>query len=205
MVTQIIKRRFKHGYSHYGFNENWVASICGFLIWRNLSAVVDPNDLMLYPNAACSQQSIVMMEILRLEGIPFCKVGWNHHFTLCAWVKGGWRYYDPNMEPIITTKQRAFNDNFLNIEFLATLYKGRINEKNIEAALGVPKLGNINEFPAPNALIFHKTTKLISISLWFLALIPALYWYRPINIKTKKNRKKPFTYVPEKISEPIKY
>lgn len=191
-ITEIIKRRFRHGYSHYYFTENWVASICGYVFWRDLSAVVEPNDLMLYPNAACSQQSIVMMEILKIQGVPFCKVGWNSHFTLCAWVDGGWKYYDPNMEPIIADKQRDFNDNYLNIEFLASLYKGRINKMEIEGALGVPRLGRINEFPAPNALIFHQITKIISLTLWIFALIPAFYWYRPINLKAKNVRRRVF-------------
>lgn len=202
-VTEIIKQRFRHGYSHYYFNQNWVASVLGYVYWRDLSAVVDPNDLMLYPNAACSQQSIVMMEILKRQGVPFCKVGWNHHFTLCAWIEGGWRYYDPNMEPIMSIDQRKFNDNFLNIEFLASIYKDRINSNNIEYALGVPKLGRINEFPAPKALLFHRVTKVISITLWIFALIPAIYFYRPVNIKTKKARQKVFRKRTPKFQQPI--
>ncbi|MEY3450369.1 MAG: hypothetical protein RL711_194 [Bacteroidota bacterium] len=186
IITTIIKRRFRHGYSHYGFQDNWVATLAGYFIWRDLSAIVDPDDLMKYPNAACSQQAIVMMEVLKNKGIPFCKVGWNHHFTLCAWVNNGWHYYDPNMEPIINSNQRAFDNKFLSIPFLAEIYKGRISKNDIAFALGVPQMGKVNEFPAPNALIFHQITKIVSISLWFFMLLPVLYWYRPIHIKTRK-------------------
>lgn len=186
IVTTIIKRRFHHGYSHYGFNENWVACMMGRFIWRDLSAIVDPNDLMKYQNAACSQQAIVMMEVLKIKQIPFCKVGWNHHFTLCAWVNNKWCYYDPNMEPIITTKQRQFDNRYLNIEFLSGIYAGKIKTKDIALALGVPQMGEINDFPAPHILLFHKITKLISITFWLVFLLPALFWYRPIHIKTKK-------------------
>ena len=190
IITLKIKQRFRHGYSHYALNENWIACLSGYFIWRDLSAIVDPEDLMKYPNAACSQQSIIMMEILKIKNIPFCKVGWNHHFTLCAWVENGWHYYDPNMEPIITIEQRKFNDNFLNIEFLAQIYKGRINKNEINGALGVPQLGKFNEFPAPRALIFHKATKIISITFWLLFLIPVIFWYRPIHILRNKYKRK---------------
>ena len=186
IVTTIIKRRFRHGYSHYGFNENWIASLAGYFIWRDFSAIVDPNDLMKYPNAACSQQAIVMMEVFKIKGIPFCKVGWNHHFTLCAWVNNGWHYYDPNMEPIINTNQRAFDNKFLSIAFLAEIYKGRIKPNDIAFSLGVPQMGKVNEFPAVKALLFHQITKIISVSLWFFMLLPVFYWYRPIHIKTRK-------------------
>ena len=190
IITETIKQRFRHGYCHYGFNDNWVASLAGKLVWRDLSAIVDPNDIIKYENASCSQQSIMMMEVLKRKGISFCKIGWNHHFTLCAWVNNGWHYYDPNMEPIISPSQRAFDNKFLNIEFLAKIYKGRIKDADIELSLGVPQMGRINEFPAPNALIFHKITKIISVTFWLLFLIPVLYLYRPIHVKTKKYRSK---------------
>jgi hypothetical protein len=90
------------------------------------------------------------------------------------------------MEPIINTNQRAFDNKFLSIAFLAEIYKGRIKPNDIAFSLGVPQMGKVNEFPAVKALLFHQITKIISVSLWFFMLLPVFYWYRPIHIKTRK-------------------
>lgn len=41
-----------------------------------------PDDIMQYPMAACSQQSIVLMEFFRKKSIPYRKIGFDHYFEL---------------------------------------------------------------------------------------------------------------------------
>ena len=177
IVTNVIKYRFRHGYCYYSLNQNWVAASLGYFFWEDLAAIVIPDDILKYSNAACSQQSIVMMEILRRKGIPFKKVGWNHHFTLCAWVQNSWHFYDPNMEPIINMNERKFDSKFNDIEFLAKIYHYKIPRNHIEQALGKPYAGVKNEFPANRIRIFHYITFWISKTVWFFVLIYGLWLF----------------------------
>lgn len=189
IITKTIKKRFRHGYSHYYLDQNWISALSGYLIWRDLSAIVKPEDLMKFPNAACSQQSIVMMRVLDLKGIPFRKVSLNHHFTLCAYVENGWHYYDPNMEPIIGIDERKFDNRFIDVDFLKKIYiKLGMSDERIKSVFKSPKLGPVNEFPAPNVLLFHNITFVLSRTLWIfgLALAYALYWLRVRNISFKR-------------------
>src|SRR2546423_10838183 len=76
-VAAIIRKRFYHGYSYYKIKDNPIAFLSGMLIWNNLSAIVLPDDILKHPMAACSQQSIVLMEVFKKKGINFRKVGFD--------------------------------------------------------------------------------------------------------------------------------
>ena len=189
IITKTITRRFKHRYSHYYLNQNWIAALSGYLFWRDLSAIVKPEDLMKFPNAACSKQSIVMMRVLDLKGIPFRKVGWDHHFALCAFVENRWHYYDPNMEPVISIYERTFDSRFIDVNFLKSIYsKTGYSKEKMQVMFGTPKLGEVRAFPAPKALLFHNITYVLSRTLWIfgLAMAYALYWLRVRNISFKR-------------------
>src|SRR5206468_12316967 len=60
-------------------------------------------DILKYPYAACSQQSIVFMEILKRKGFNTREVGFqgktSGHFCFEVDYNGGWHFYDPDMEP----------------------------------------------------------------------------------------------------------
>lgn len=175
IVTNVIKYRFRHGYCHYSLDQNWISAVLGLVIWQDFSAIVIPDDIMKFSNAACSQQTIVMMEILRKKGIPFKKIGWNHHFTLCAWVQNGWQFYDPNLEPILNMSERKFDHKFNDIDFLAKIYQYKIPKNQIEGALGKPFSGIKNEFPATRIKLFHHITFWLSRVLWFFILLSGLW------------------------------
>jgi hypothetical protein len=49
----------------------------GEFVWSHLSAIVLPEDILKYPMAACSQQSIIMMECFKKIGVDYRKVGFE--------------------------------------------------------------------------------------------------------------------------------
>lgn len=184
LVSSVIKKRFYHGYSVYGFNDNYVAMMLEQVSITGLSAIVIPDDILNYPYAACSQQSIVMMEILKRKGFTTRKVGFKGkkygHFSFEAYYNGAWHYYDPNMEPD-NTVLAAYNKP--GIAFLAShpdlllkAYKQFPKEKVMDLfpnySYGVP-----NTFAAPQAIIFHKVTKFLSYTIWSFFLF-AFIWAR---------------------------
>ena len=106
IVSSVIRKRFYHGYSMYGFSNNYMAMMVSGVIEEGLSAIVVPDDILKYPYAACSQQSIVFMEILNRKGFPTRKVEFkgkkNGHFCFEVYYNNGWHFYDPDMEPSVT-------------------------------------------------------------------------------------------------------
>src|SRR5690606_7454053 len=101
-MSNIMTNIFSHGYSYYSLEENWIAAICGSLFWRDLAAIVNPEDIMRYSNAACSQQSIVLMECLGRKGIPHRAVMFPNHYAVEAYIENGWRYFDTHLEQVLT-------------------------------------------------------------------------------------------------------
>ncbi|MES1198083.1 MAG: hypothetical protein ABUL41_02290, partial [Chitinophagaceae bacterium] len=68
IVSGVIRNRFYHGYSLYGSYNNFLGALLSKVSMSGLKAIVIPNDILKYPYAACSQQSIVFMELLRRKG-----------------------------------------------------------------------------------------------------------------------------------------
>jgi hypothetical protein len=177
IVSSVVRKRFFHGYSYYGFSQNYIALLMSKATIPGLDAVVIPDDILNYPFAACSQQSIVMMEVLRSKGFETRKVSFqgktSGHFCFEVYFDGGWHFYDTNMEPDV---------NVLNIygrpgiaflvdhpEILVKAYS-RYPQSEILDIFPTYTYGGINKFPAPKALIFQKLTKLLSYLIWFFFL-----------------------------------
>lgn len=184
LVSSVIKERFYHGYSVYGFNDNFIAMLIEKLSIHGLSAIVIPDDILKYPYAACSQQSIVMMELLKEKGFNTRKVGFQGkkygHFGFEVYYNGTWHFYDPNMEPD-NAVLNAYNKP--GIAFLAAhpaillqAYKQFPKEKVLDL---FPNYfyGQANSFAAPRAIVFHKVTKFLSYTLWSFFLL-AFIWAR---------------------------
>lgn len=170
VLSQEVQDRFHHGYSHYSLRENWIAALAGKLFWNHLSAIVLPDDLMHYPMAACSQQSIVVMELLRRKGIPFRKVGFDHHFALEARLKDKWLFVDTNMEPDFSNTGRKSFRQLQEDSLVPVIYANGLARNNLTQTLANPYYGSIGVPAAPNAAIFHKLTKVLSRTLWLFPL-----------------------------------
>jgi len=178
VVSEVIRDRFYHGYSLYGFNNNFVGIMLSKVSIDGLRAIVIPDDILKYPYAACSQQSIVMMEVLKQKGFLTRKVGFQGkkygHFCFETYYDGGWHFYDPDMEPDINVLN-AYNRP--SIEFLARhkdiLFKAYHQYPSDLVSDIFPNYfyGPVNTFAAPKALIFQKLTKLLSYTIWIFFLL----------------------------------
>lgn len=177
IVYRIIKKRFYHGYSYYGLNENWMAAVAGACVWDDLAAIVLPDDILKYPMAACSQQSIVLMECFKQRNISFRKVGFAHHFTIEGRFNSKWYYFDPDMEPDFTAFPRSSIDSIVIHNGLYALYKVSLDSSEVKKYLANYYVGKANLPAAPHAEIFHRVTKFLSKTIFILPLIIGLVLY----------------------------
>jgi len=178
IVLSVIRSRFYHGYSEYNASTNFLASVISKITINGLRAVVIPDDILKYPYAACSQQSIVFMEILKRKGFTTREVGFKGkstgHFCFEAYYEGGWHFYDPDMEPdnnVLT----AYNHPSIAMlvrhqDILLQAYSQYPKEKVLDI-FPTYFYGQVNSFPAPRAIIFQKVTKLLSYSIWIFFLL----------------------------------
>lgn len=184
IVSSVIRKRFYHGYSLYGFSNNYMAMMLSGFTMEGLSAIVVPDDILKYPYAACSQQSIVFMEILQQKGFPTRKVGFkgknNGHFCFEVYYDKGWHFYDPDMEPsnaVLTAYKRpAISFLAKHPEVLLQAYHQYPKEKVMDIFTNY-SYGTINTFAAPKAVIFQKVSKFLSYTLWSFFLL-AFIWVR---------------------------
>jgi hypothetical protein len=192
LMARTLRLRFYHGWSRYGFRDNWVLFLMR-PIHKHALGIVDPNDILNYPQALCSQQAIVGMEALKKRGYQYRKVGFydsqyeNGHFTYEILLKDGWHYYDLDMEPNLHIME---SNNRPSIDSLATndsLRRAAYSNATTEIKDHlIPKYNNnhpINVFPATNMLLFHRITMFLSYTLW---LWIGIYLWRTTK-KPKKN------------------
>lgn len=170
IISSTIRLRFFHSYSHYSLRENWLAAVAGKFIWYDLSAIVIADDILKYPMAACSQQSIVLMELFKRKHIPFRKIAFDHHFAVEGYINHEWIYFDADLEPNFRGKHRSFESLKKGNE-LQKLYDGVLPANAIPYLLANPYKGKLNQFPAPQARIFHYITAILSHWLWLLPLL----------------------------------
>jgi hypothetical protein len=125
-----------------------------------------------------------MMELLQRKGVITRKItfyGNNKvgHFAFEAFYNGSWHFRDPTLEPdtAILNKYNRPGIKFLtaNPEILYAAYKKSRPDKNfILDVFDHYKYGRPDIFPAPNALIFHKTTKFLSNTVYIFFLLAYL-------------------------------
>lgn len=197
IVSSVVRKRFYHGYSTYGLKSNYMAAMLSGMTMDGLNAIVVPNDILKYPYAACSQQSIVFMEILKKKGFPTRKVGFkgkgNGHFCFEVFYKKEWHFYDPDMEPDVAVLN-AYNHPSIaflasNPDILLKAYHQYPKEKVMNLFLTY-SYGSVNTFSAPKAIIFQQVTKFFSYTIWIFFLL-AFIWarkkYRRISLQYVRN------------------
>lgn len=179
-AEEVISQRFYHGYSHFKLKENWIAALCEKITGIGLSAKVHASHILKNNNAACSQQSIVLMEILRKKEIAYRRIGLPHHYVLEAKIKNDWLYLDPDMEPVATDSMRRRSSWKGDVTKLREFYPG----KNSLIELRFNKqdkidVGAENEIPATRVKIFQLITSFLSYTLWIVPLIILVYKRHP--------------------------
>jgi hypothetical protein len=184
VATEVVRKRFYHGYSLYGFGNNHMAMFASKASMGGLSAIVIPDDILQYPYAACSQQSIVLMKVLKQKGFKTRKVAFSGkhggHFCFEVFYNGAWHFVDPNMEPDLSVLN-AYNRPgiaFLagHTDILLKAYKQYPREKVLDLFSSYA-FGKVNAAAAPKATIFQEVTKFLSYTIWTFFLL-AFLWVR---------------------------
>ncbi|RYG53239.1 MAG: hypothetical protein EOO01_04860 [Chitinophagaceae bacterium] len=180
VVSYVIRNRFYHGYSYYSFTNNPLSVMLEPLIMEGINAVVIPDDILKYSYAACSQQSIVAMEILREKGYDVRKVSMydstsqGGHFTFEVFYDSSWHFFDTDQEPDyqLIKKYKRPSIAYLqqNPALVLEMYRNREDPQLLLRLLqtGIP--GPVNKFPAPNAMIYQRVTKFITMFGWLIVL-----------------------------------
>lgn len=190
IVDMVIRKRFFHGYSYYGKNNNPLAGLLDPARSIGVSAIVIPEDLVKYPNAACSQQSIVAMELNKIKGFPVRKVvlfdtaAKSGHFCYEVFYNNSWHFFDNNQEPDvkILKKYETPSVEFLskNPSVIAEMYKGKDTQLFKDLIMSY-SVGKTNEFPARNAYYVQTLIKYITITAWINFLIFVFYFFENNN------------------------
>jgi hypothetical protein len=172
LVGSILRRRFYHGFSYYSLQKNWLAVAAQIFFGRGLAAPVDPDEILKFPYAGCSQQAIVMMSVMKEKHVPFRSVGFPHHYATELCFKNNWYFFDSNMEPKIKEKERNQSNWKGSADYLKKYYRGNYNYLNWTFGKSVPIVFGIpNADPAPHASIFQGITKYLSKILWIFPLL----------------------------------
>jgi hypothetical protein len=186
ILAKTIRQRFYFGYSEYSLSKNWLAACSGYFIWYDLSCIVRPEEIIQYPYAACSQQSMVFMWLLRQKHISYRSVKFPHHYTIEVQVGNHWYYFDTTYEPNIKGKERITDGWNNSADSLKKFYINQPSYLKVEAYFDHNlkfENGKINDNPALNARIFHLTTYVLSKTAWILPLLLLFF------LEKKKNKK----------------
>jgi hypothetical protein len=170
-ADEFVRRRFFHDYSEFTARDDWLAYLAGFA-WSDLRSPVLPDDILRYPQAACSQKSIVFEAIARKLGLEVGSVRLDHHFIAAAKIHGEWRVYDADRE--IPGRSYPLTKLLAGDPAVIALYGqyGQSIDLAGQAARGEIRLTSVNRNPAPNASNLHRLTHFFSRYGWalFLAL-----------------------------------
>lgn len=195
LLETIIKNRFYHGFSHFTLSENWIAAVAGKWLKEDYACKVQPEKILQHNNAACSQQAIVLMALLRNKNISYRSVGFPHHYAMEVLINKNWHFFDADMEPIISEKERLLSSWSHQNDKLKKYYDPRhFSDLDFKFGTGLTATtGSINEIPAFNATAFHIITGILSKLLFLIPILLVFYApftfnfsSSPIRFKLKK-------------------
>lgn len=178
-TDSILQKRFYHGTCRYNFHENWMAYLCGILIWDDLRMIVIPDHILGKKVGACNQINIVFQELLREYGVSYRSVGFRNHLVTEVFHGDSWHVYDadyeadlkdrPSAEILLSDKKdfqnrynqtpgALFNDNFKNL---------LLTEQPVYSPENAVLAGNLRTF--------HYITGFLSNFGWLLLLIAGFF------------------------------
>lgn len=172
LVDDIIRQRFYHGYSNFDMSTNYMAYIMSKIFWDDLSAIVIPEDILKYPNAACSQQTILFMEILKKKEILCRAARLKGHCAVEVFYKNSWHFFDSNIEPKTHNifPMPSINEIRQDKELRQLIYKYKLDSAKIEDIFSDYHPSKNNEFIASKMYLFQIVTKFLSDWLWAILL-----------------------------------
>lgn len=186
LVESTVASRFHHGFSRYSLNENWMAAVGEKAVGYNLACIVLPDDILKYDVAACSQQAIVMMDLLKRKKIDYRILGFPHHYAMEANLGQYWYFMDANQEPNMSIEDRMHRNWKGDNDNLKAFYNSSVYT-NLDYGFGKGKhviISAINEIPASKATAFHKLSFVLSKIFWLLPFSALLYLFFPPRFKT---------------------
>jgi hypothetical protein len=196
IVNQALRDKFYHGYSYYSVGQNTFACILAPVIKKDLTAIVIPNDILRQPMAACSQQSIIGMEVFKRKGLSVRKIGffsaeYGGHFCFEVFFNNRWHFFDPDLEPELSIMAAnhfpSISELVKNDSLLKKFYVSR-DKDLIEKLFPTYFYGPVNKFPAPNARFFQYVTKYLSYTAWLFLIL--LYFYLTKGLTRLKKKEK---------------
>lgn len=173
ILENTVSHRFYHGFSHKTLSQDWITALSDRIAGTDYSRLVLPGEILQHPEAACSQQAIVMMEVLKRKNINYRETGFPHHLAIEAFVDGGWYYLDADMEPEIKGTQRLHEDWYGQSDSLKKSYNTFIHP-NLDAGFGAGLLAGMNkknEEQAPNLEKLQTGTGILSKICWVFPLV----------------------------------
>ncbi|MDF2452272.1 MAG: hypothetical protein K0S26_1776 [Bacteroidota bacterium] len=178
-ASDFVKNRFYHGLATYSITDNWIAYLAGKLFWPHFSAIVKPDDLLKHGDGLCSQQTIVLLDVLRKKGITFRTVGLGYkegpgHFLSEIKYDGKWHLHDVTKEPEwnkIVNHHLSLDYYLMNKDSLYVAYEGKLSRPVFNKILEKVEYGKVNEFPAKNMLLFHNGT------LFLMYVLPLIFLF----------------------------
>lgn len=189
VLNDIVYSRFYHGYLRYNAGNNFLAMFAGKASSRSYDDILVPEDIMKFSEAACKQQSLVMMKLLRKKGYPVrglymkSKRYNTEHFTFEVFYDNSWHFFDPDMEP----NARLLNE--MDRPSVATLAKdtllieciyshGQRDPSMMIDLLRSYQYEKINVLIPARTIIFRNVTRFFSYTGWIFCLIIYIFMYR---------------------------
>lgn len=171
IVSKILRERFYHGFSQYRFSENFIAVSTDYLFNNNIACLVNPEEIMKYSYAGCSQLVIVFAEIMKKNQVSYRSISFPHHLAIEFYLNDSWYFFDPNLEPELTKEQRDVkNWRHLN-DSLKKHYSSADHDLDFVFGVGqVAVIGKINSPLASNARPFQRISFYISQWIWAIPL-----------------------------------
>lgn len=176
VIDNVIRKRFFHGFSTYSFEQNWIAATMQYFFGHYVANPVKAEDILKYPYAGCSQQAIVLVDVMKKKRVNYRSLGLPHHYATELQFNNSWYFFDSNMEPTMTAEER----NVKNWKHASDSLKKFYNRSPELLDWGFGKsltvdVGKINATPAPKAAVFQTTTKYLSRLLWIFPLLIVIY------------------------------
>jgi hypothetical protein len=181
IVAEVMRKKFYHGYSYYSSKNNSVGVFFEPIVKNSATAIVIPDDIVKYPNAACSQQSIVGMEVFTQKGYQVRKVsmydeiGKTGHFAYEVFYENSWHFFDTNQEPdpAVLKKYKRPSVAFLakHPEIVLEAYHRKKDPELFKRLVLSYTVGPINQFSAPNAYLYQQVTKFLTNFGWAIAWV----------------------------------
>lgn len=181
-VDAFVKQRFFHAYATYAAQDHYLIAWLGENIWSHLHGVIEPDDILKSDKAMCSQQTIVLMDLLKRQGYWVRKVGFQGHFACEVYYDGAWHFHDTDLEAdfshlstIPSVAQLVQNPEMAILAYSKSISAGRITPATLTEYLQQPiEIGATNLFPAPRLLLLHLLLKWIEQYGWVVSLAVVL-------------------------------